>query len=180
MQKFTEISRRETKPVSATAIENYPAPIFPQDLNPQDKMFGGMLVATMDELAGTMFFRHTEGQSCGTVHIDDIILFTPVYKGDLLLLDASINRVWNTSCEIGIRAKVQRRKTGKIQHLSTTYFTYVATEERDEIDEETGHPKIVAIPIRYMVMPETKEQIRRYQEAEKRRQKRLANKKPLR
>lgn len=174
------MKRKKSKPVSATAIENYPAPIFPQDLNPQDKMFGGMLVATMDELAGTLFFRHTEGQSCGTVHIDDITLLTPVYKGDLLLLDASINRVWNTSCEIGIRAKVQRKKTGEIQHLSTTYFTYVATEELDEIDGSTGHTKIVAVPVRYIVMPETKEQIRRYREAEERRQKRLTHKKPLR
>lgn len=170
--------RCKSKPVSETAIENYPAPIFPEDLNPQDKMFGGMLVGAMDKLAGALFFRHTGGQPCGTVFIDGINFLVPVYKGDLLLLDASINRVWNTSCEIGIRAKVQRRKTGKIQHLSSTYFTYVATEELDEIDPNTGYQKIVAVPIRYNVMAGTKDQIRRWHEAEERRKTRLQKRNP--
>lgn len=137
-------------------------------------MFGGMLVATMDKLAGIVFFRHTGGQSCGTVHIDDISLLTPVYKGDLLLLDASLNRVWNSSCEIGIRAKVQRKRTGKIQHLSSTYFTFVAIEELEEIDPETGRPKIVPVPIKYGATPRTKEQKRRWLEADERRKARLA------
>ena len=98
--------KRKNRPISETEIKNYPARIFPGDLNPQDKMFGGMLVATMDKLAGTIFFQHTEGQECATRRIDSVDFLAPVYKGDLLLLDAAINRVWDTSCEIGIRAKV--------------------------------------------------------------------------
>jgi len=166
--------KKENRAISVTEIKNYPARIFPGDLNPQDKMFGGMLVATMDKLAGIMFFKHTAGQSCATLCIDNISFLTPVYKGDLLLLDASVNRVWNSSCEIGIRAKVQRERTGKIQHLSSAYFTFVATEEIDEIDPETGYPKIIAVPIRFGASPRTKEQKRRWLEAEERRQKRLA------
>lgn len=165
--------KEKSKPVSATAVKNYPAHIFPQDLNPQDKMFGGMLVATMDKLAGTLFFNHTDGQSYGTKFIDGIPFDVTVYKGDLLLLDASINRTWNTSCEIGVRASVKRKRTGKIQHLSSTYFTFVATEELDEIDPESGHPKIVAVPMRYAVTPETREEIERAMEANARRRERL-------
>ena len=170
--------KRKNRHVSETEVKDYPAIIFPEDLNSQDKMFGGMLVATMDKLAGTLLFRHTEGQSFGTVRMDDILFLVPVYRGDLLLLDASINRVWNTSCEIGIRAKVQRKRTGNIQHLSSTYFTFVAVEELEEIDPKTGHPKIAAVPIRYGATPRTKEQRRRWEEAEERRQKRLTTKKP--
>ena len=165
--------KRGSRPVGKTEVENYPAPIFPEDLNSQDKMFGGMLVGTMDKLGGSLFFRHTDGQSCGTVYIDGITFLVPVYKGDLILLDASINRVWNTSCEIGIRAKVQRRSTGVIQHLSSTYLTYVATEELEEIDQNTGYPRIIAVPIRYDASPLTQEQKRRWREADKRRQVRL-------
>lgn len=165
--------KRKNRPIGETEIKNYPTRIFPQDLNPQDKMFGGMLVATMDKLAGILFFQHTAGQSCATLCIDNISFLTPVYKGDLLMLDAAINRVWQTSCEVGIRAKVQREKTGKIQHLSSTYFTFVATEEIDEIDPETGYKKIVAIPVKYGAAPRTNEQKRRWEEAEQRRQERL-------
>lgn len=150
--------------------------IFPQDLNSQDKMFGGMLVATMDKLAGTLLFRHAEGQSFGTVFIDGISFLVPVYKGDLLLLDAAINRVWNSSCEIGVRAHVQRKRTGKVQHLSSTYFTFVAVEELDEINPDTGHPKIAAASIRFGIIPRTKNQKRRWEEAEQRRQERLKQK----
>ena len=168
--------KRRNRYISETEIKNYPTRIFPGDLNPQDMMFGGMLIATMDKLAGVMFFQHTAGQSCTTLLIDKISFLVPVYKGDLLLFDASINRVWNTSCEIGIRAKVQRERTGKIQHLSSTYFTFVATEELDEIDPETGYPKIIAVPVRFGATPRTKEQKRRWLEAEGRRQERLKKK----
>ncbi len=169
--------KRKSRPVSKTAVKNYPALIFPQDLNPQDKMFGGMLVATMDKLAGILFFDHTDGQSYGTRFIDGIPFDVTVYKGDLLLLDASINRTWNTSCEIGVAARVKRKKTGVIQHLSSTYFTFVAIEELTEIDPDSGHPKVVAVPMRYGATPRTKEQKRRWQDAEERRQKRLARNK---
>jgi len=168
--------KRKSKPISKTEVKNHPSMIFPEDLNPQDKMFGGMLVGAMDRLAGTLVFRHTEGQSCGTVYIDGISFLVPVYKGDLLLLDASINRVWKSSCEIGVRANVHRKKTGKIQHLSSTYFTFVATEELNEVDPITGHPKIVAVPMQFDAAPRTKDQKRRWQEAEERRQERLEKK----
>ena len=167
---------KKNRPISETEVKDYPTMIFPEDLNSQDKMFGGMLVATMDKLAGTLLFRHAEGQSFGTVYIDGISFLVPVYRGDLLLLDAAINRVWNTSCEIGIRAKVQRKRTGKIHHLSSTYFTFVAVEELAETDPESGHQKIVAAPIKYGATPRTKEQKRRWQEAEERTQERLKKK----
>lgn len=165
--------KRQSRPISSSAVHNSPTMIFPEDLNSQDKMFGGMLAAAMDRIAGAVFFRHTNGQPCGTVIIDDIPFYVPAYKGDLLLLSASMNRVWGKSCEIGVRADIHRKITGKIQHLSSTFFTYAATEELDEIDGTTGHQKIVAIPIRYDASPRTKEQKRRWREAEERRQKRL-------
>ena len=165
--------KRQSRPISTSAVQNSPAMIFPEDLNSQDKMFGGMLAAAMDRIAGAVFFRHTNGQQCGTVIIDDIPFYVPAYKGDLLLLCASINRVWGKSCEIGVRADVHRRITGEIHHLSSTFFTYVATEELEEIDPDTGHPKIVAITIKYDASPRTKEQKRRWHEAEERRIKRL-------
>lgn len=168
--------KRKSKAVSESAVENYPLRIFPEDLNPQDKMFGGMLVGAMDKLAASIFFRHTGGQSCGTKLIDTIPFYVPAYKGDLILLNASINRVWNTSCEIGVRADVQR-KTGEIQHLSSTYFTYVATEVEtepvDTVDSMTWREKIVAVPVEFGVYPRTKEQKRRWHDAEKRREARL-------
>lgn len=168
--------RRKSKALSTkngNVVENYPAMIFPEDLNPQDMMFGGMLVGTMDKLAASIFFRHAEGQSCGTNLIDRIPVPLPVYKGDVLLLCGAINRVWNTSCEIGIRARIQRKRTGVIQYLSSTYFTYVATEELDEKDLKTGHPKLKAVPIKFTVSPRTSEEKRRFKEAEERRKERL-------
>lgn len=168
--------KRKSKPVSATAVEDHHAMIFPHDLNPQDRMFGGMLVGEMDRLAGDIFFKHTEGQDCGTKRIDDVPFDVPAYKGDLLLLSASINRVWGSSCEIGMRANIMRKKTGRIQHLSSTFLTYVATEEIDEIDPETGHPKLIAVPIKYTVSPRTPEQKRRFREADERKEERKAKK----
>jgi acyl-CoA hydrolase len=165
--------KKESRPISETEVKDYPAIIFPEDLNSQDTMFGGMLVAAMDKVAGSVFFMHTDGQSCGTKTIDEVPFNVTVYKGDLLLLDASINRVWGSSCEIGVRARVKRKRTGVTQNLSSTYFTYVATEKLDEIDPETGHPKIVAVPIIYNAVPQTEEQKQRWHDAGRRRKRRL-------
>lgn len=167
--------KKQSKRVTEISDQHYI--IFPHDLNSQDKMFGGMLVGVMDKIAGCVFALHNENQPFGTKYIDGMPFEVVVHKGDILLLDAAINRVWETSCEIGVRARVRRSETGVIQNLSYTYFTFVAIQETDEIDPNTHKPKVVAVPIKYDVQPETQEQRRRWREAGARRRRNLKNQK---
>jgi acyl-CoA hydrolase len=78
------------------------------------------------------------------------------------VLKASVNRVFNTSMEVGVKVFAERIMTGERQHTSSAYVTYVAIDEQ-------GRPKRVP-----PVIPETEEEKRRYREAAVRRNLRLA------
>jgi acyl-CoA hydrolase len=73
-----------------------------------------------------------------------------------------VNRVFHTSMEIGVRVMVEDLLTGVQQHTSSAYLTFVS------LDKE-GKP--MPIP---PVIPETPDEIRRYEQAGERRDYRLA------
>jgi acyl-CoA hydrolase len=97
-----------------------------------------------------------------TASIDQMSFLHPVHIGQLIVLRSSVNRVFRTSMEIGVRVEVENLFTGHIQHTSSAYLTFVAIDKSG---------KRIPIP---PVIPETHAEKRRFQEAEKRRVDRLA------
>ena len=85
----------------------------------------------------------------------------PVYVGELLTCKASVNAVWRTSMEVGVRVEAENPRTGEARHTSTAYLTMVA------LDDE-GRPTPVA-----PIAPESAMEERRMREAELRRRNRL-------
>jgi acyl-CoA hydrolase len=86
----------------------------------------------------------------------------PIHIGQLIVLKSSVNRVFRTSMEIGVRVEVENLISGEIRHTSSAYLTFVALDKSGQR---------VAIPC---VIPETGEEKRRYEEAGERRAYRLA------
>lgn len=154
--------------VSFSAVENYPHIIFPSELNGDGEAFGGLIFSLMDRLAGTVFRLHS-GMRGVTASYDEGEFIRGVKQGDLLVLRAAVNRVWNTSCEIGVKAFLVT--VGENRHIFTpvhrVYFTYVS-REFDENDKRKPIPAIT---------PQTPEEQRRFREAAKRRSLRLLRKK---
>ena len=83
--------------------------------------------------------------------------------GQLIVLKSSVNRVFETSMEVGVKVFSEDILTGERRHTSSAYVTFVALDER-------GQPKRVR-----PVIPETPEERRRYREAAVRREQRLAH-----
>jgi acyl-CoA hydrolase len=155
------------KPVNASAIEKYPYIVFPEDLNGNDEAFGGFIFSLADRLAGTVFRMHAECLGT-TAAFDEGEFLAPVKKGDLLVLKAAVNRVWSTSCEIGVKAFVATHVEGEERYIPVTrmYFTYVSRA----FDAGGTRKQLPA------VIPETPEQKKRFYDAAKRRRVRLARK----
>jgi len=101
--------------------------------------------------------RHSRGYvvTASTDHLDFLI---PVRIGDLVILKSSVNRVYRTSMEVGIKVWVECLVTGERRHVSSAYLTYVAIDRAGR-----------KIPVAQAV-PETPEELRRYEDAERRRQ----------
>ncbi len=153
-------SQLDGKPVAASAIHDQVAVVFPNDLNSHGTLFGGRVLEMADRLCAIVAKRHT-GRVCVTLGIDSVRFLAPARHGDILILQASINRVWHTSLEVGVRVSAEDYLTRESARIFSAYFTFVAVDD---------FMKPVAIP---PVIPQTEEEKRRYLKAEERRKHRM-------
>jgi acyl-CoA hydrolase len=98
-----------------------------------------------------------------TASVDYIDFRNPVNLGEIVLLKSHVNRVFHTSVEVGVDVYSEDILTGEKKHTTSAYVTFVA------IDEHTRKPK----PVPPLIV-KTAEEKRRWAEAAKRREMRLA------
>jgi acyl-CoA hydrolase len=143
------------------SISEYSEFALPTDANTLGNVLGGKVMHLVDLAAALAAVRHARC-SVVTASVDQMSFLHPVHIGQLIVLRSSVNRVFRTSMEVGVRVEVENLFTGHIQHTSSAYLTFVALDK-------TG--KRIPIP---PVIPETDQEKRRFAEAEERRKYRLA------
>lgn len=136
------------------------------DANSAGFVHGGTVMRLVDEAAGLAAIKHS-GRRVVTAGMDRMTFLTPVFVGELLRCSSSVNAVWRTSMEVGVRVEAENPFTGETRHTSTAYLTMVALED--------GKP--VAAP---RLVTESDEELRRQREAEVRRANRLAEREQIR
>ncbi len=149
----------EGRPVGASASE-YSEIALPNDANPLGHLLGGRVMHLVD-LAGALAATRHARRPVVTASVDHMSFLHPVYIGQLIVLKSSVNRVFRTSMEVGVKVMVEDLTTGEVRHTSSAYLTFVALDE---------HGQPTPIP---PVIPETDEEKRRFEEAGRRRQYRL-------
>jgi acyl-CoA hydrolase len=137
-----------------------------EDANTAGFVHGGVVMRLCDEAAGLAAARHA-GRRVVTAGMDRVAFLHPVHVGEVLTCSASINAVWHTSMEVGVRVTSENVRTRELKHTSTAYVTMVA------IDDE-GRPTAVP-PLR----TENETEERRRREAELRRRNRLAEREQI-
>lgn len=143
------------------SISEYSEFALPNDANVFGNVLGGKVMHLVDMAAALAATRHSR---CAvvTASVDHMNFLHPIHIGQLIVLRSSVNRVFRTSMEIGVRVEVETPRTGEIRHTSSAYLTFVAVEKDGQ-----------RLPIP-PVIPETEKEKRRYEEAGKRRQYRLS------
>ena len=58
--------------------------------------------------------------------MDQVVFREPVHVGELVTLQASVNRTGHTSMEIGVRVTTEDLVNQVIRHTNSCYFTMVA------------------------------------------------------
>ena len=132
-----------------------------EDANTAGYVHGGVIMRLCDEVAGIAAIRHC-GMRVVTAGMDRMTFLDPVQVGDLVTFRATVNAAWRTSMEVGVRVESERLRTREVAHTSTAYVTMVALDD-------SGRPASVP-PLE----PATSEERRREQEAQLRRDTRLA------
>lgn len=151
----------ETKKISDSQITMTEL-VLPHHTNQLGNLLGGQLMHWIDICAALSAAKHN-GSVCVTASVDRIDFHHPVKLGDAVILNASVNRVFNTSLEIGVQVYAQNFREGTKILSNTAYLTFVSVDNN-------GKP-VHAIE----AIPETDEEKRRYDEALKRRENRLSN-----
>ena len=150
----------EGKPVRES-ISEYSELALPNDANPFGNLLGGRVMHLVD-LAGAMAAMRHAHKPVVTVAVDSLHFLHPVRISELVVLRSSVNRVFRTSMEVGVKVETENLMTGERRHTCSAYLTFVALGEDRQPTAITP------------VIPETEEEKRRYREAGERREHRLA------
>ena len=134
--------------------------VLPNDANPLGNILGGKVMHLIDIAAAIAAHRHSRSYVV-TASMDHVDFLHPVRIGELIVLKSSVNRVFHTSMEVGVKVFAENVLTGERRHTSSAFVTFVAIDDQ-------GKPR--PIP---PVIPETEEDKRRYEQAEVRRRHRL-------
>jgi acyl-CoA hydrolase len=137
--------------------------VLPHHTNTLGNLLGGQLMHWIDICAALCAAKHSQ-RVCVTASVDRIDFHHPVKLGQVVTLTAKVSRVFNTSMEVGVEVFAESFTEGKKFHSNSAFLTFVSMDENN---------KTVKAPI---VIPESEEELKNFDEALKRRENRLKNK----
>lgn len=123
---------KRSKPVSSWDI------VFPNDANPMGTMFGGKLMAVMDELSGIAAARFC-GRPAVTASTEAFIFKHPVRVGDRIETIARVVWVGKTSLVVKVEVFSENPVKNKERRSCTSgHFNMVALDENGNPTEVPG------------------------------------------
>lgn len=148
-----------TKPVAQSQV-TMTEMVLPQHTNALGSVFGGTVMGWVDIAAATCAMRHC-GRQVVTASVDAMHFLAPVRLGWVVTVQASVNYVGGTSCEIGVKVTSENAISGEKFHTASAYLTFVALD---------SHGRPTAIP---GLVLHTNDEKRRHESAKIRRENRL-------
>src|SRR5699024_12528135 len=129
----------------------------PDMANFSGNVHGGTLLKYLDEVAYACASRFA-GCYVVTLSVDQVTFRQPIHVGELVTFLASVNYTGRTSMEVGIKVVTENIREKLVRHTNSCFFTMVAIDENGKTVEV---PKLV---------PKTEDEIRRFSNAEERRE----------
>ena len=134
--------------------------VLPNDTNTLGNLMGGRLLHFMDVCAAIAAKRHSN-RTVVTASVDSVDFRSAVELGEVVVLEATVNRAFTTSMEVQIDVWAEDTSSGTQRRCNRAYYTFVAVDQR-------GQP--IPVPA---ITPETDEERRRFEGAARRRELRL-------
>src|SRR6202161_1933634 len=100
----------------------------PLDANGAGFVHGGTVMKLCDEAAGLAAVKHCRARVV-TASMDRMTFMVPIHVGELVSFQASVNAVWHTSMEVGVRVDTENPRTGERRHSNSAYLTMVAVDQ---------------------------------------------------
>ena len=111
--------------------------VLPPDTNHHNSIFGGRVLACIDEIAAIASMKHARGQVV-TASIDSVDFVSPAYLGEVLELEGIVASTGRSSMEVYVRV-ISRNLTTMEEKLTTESFvTMVAIDDEGKPREVPG------------------------------------------
>ena len=130
--------------------------VMPHMQNVRGDLFGGELMALVDQAAAVAAIRHAGGPAV-TASIERVDFRERIPVGALVTCMATVDYVGNSSMDITVEVYAERVSSGERRHTHTAHVVFVAL---DQEGRPTRVPRLV---------PETSEERARYSRAESQR-----------
>jgi acyl-CoA thioesterase YciA len=101
---------------------------MPADTNANGDIFGGWVMARMDQAGGMAAVDHAHGR-VATVKVDAMTFLKPMKVGDVLCVYTEVEKVGRTSMNLHIEAWAQRFQTRVMEKVTEASFIFVAIDD---------------------------------------------------
>ena len=119
----------EAKTVSESLVETVHI-VQPSHLNGAHRLFGGILMQWIDEVAGIVAKRHSMS-NITTASVDNLTFLQGAYQGDMVVIKGKITWVGSSSMEVCVDTYVEN-PAGERNRINNAHFMMVAIDENDK------------------------------------------------
>ncbi|OBZ17076.1 acyl-CoA thioesterase [Bacillus sp. FJAT-26390] len=128
------------------------ARVFPPDVNNHNTLFGGKLMAYIDDIASIAATKHCR-RSVVTASTDSVDFLHPIRPSDSVCLESFVTWTGRTSVEVFVKVIKEDLLSGERRVAATSFLTFVALDE---------NRKPIPVPT---VVPETEEELKLFETA---------------
>lgn len=118
----------EAKTVDDSRVETVHL-VRPTYLNGAGRLFGGVLMQWIDEVAGIVAKRHSMS-NVTTASVDNLTFLSGAYNGDMVVIRGKITWVGTSSMEVCVDTYVETPQ-GDRKRINNAHFMMVALDEED-------------------------------------------------
>ena len=104
--------------------------VRPSHLNGANRLFGGILMQWIDEVAGIVAKRHCGG-NVTTASVDNLTFLQGAYQNDLVVIKGKLTWVGSSSMEVCVDTYVEDL-SGEKHRINNAHFMMVALDKDDK------------------------------------------------
>ena len=118
-----------TKTVDDSRVETVHI-VRPNHLNGANRLFGGILMQWIDEVAGIVAKRHCMG-NVTTASVDNLTFLSGAYQNDMIVIRGKLTWVGTTSMEVCVDTYVESPNGNRVR-INNAHFMMVALDKDDK------------------------------------------------
>ena len=104
--------------------------VRPNHLNGANRLFGGILMQWIDEVAGIVAKRHCM-TNVTTASVDNLTFLHGAYQNEMVVIKGKLTWVGSSSMEVCVDTYVENL-SGERDHINNAHFMMVALDEHDK------------------------------------------------